>query len=164
MKTLLLMRHAKSDWSGGEADFDRPLNERGRAAALRMAQELRGRTIDRVLCSPALRTRQTLERLAIDAPLSFEGRIYEASTGELVDLVAGTHDSVGALLLVGHMPAIAGLALALAEGDPGPECRRLQQGYPTAALAELSLSVDHWRDIARGCGRVERFTRARELD
>lgn len=164
MKTLLLLRHAKSDWSGGEADFDRSLNERGRAAATRMGQLLAAEPVDLILCSPAVRTRQTLDRLGLSAPVRFEPRIYEAETGALIGLLGETEDAIGRLLLIGHMPAIAGVALRLASGDSGMEFQRLREGYPTAALAQLTLEIDRWREVEPGCATVERFVRPRELD
>ncbi|WP_037498130.1 SixA phosphatase family protein [Sphingomonas jaspsi] len=163
MKTLLLLRHAKSDWSGGEEDFDRPLNERGRAAAARMAAELAGEPIDAVICSPSVRTRQTLELLALRVEPVFEQRIYEAGSDRVIGLIAETDDRLHHLLLIGHMPAIAGAAMNLAGGDTGEGFRRLREGYPTAALAKLNLDVASWRDVRPGCARVERFVRPREL-
>jgi phosphohistidine phosphatase len=163
MKTLLLLRHAKSDWSGGEEDFDRPLNDRGRAAAVRMAQELAGETIDCIICSPALRTRQTLELLTLDIEPKFEQRIYEAGSDRLIGLITETDERAERLLLIGHMPGIAGVAINLAGGDSGEAYRQLCEGYPTAALAKLRLEVEQWRDLRPGCATVERFVRPREL-
>ena len=164
MKRLLLLRHAKSDWSGGEADIDRPINARGQAAAARMGQELADVPIDLILCSPAVRTQQTLALLDVAAPVRFEPRIYEAATGQLIELIAETAIDIKTLLLIGHMPGIAGVAIRLASGDMGKDYLRLGEGYPTAALAELALDIDHWREIGPGCARVERFVRPRELD
>lgn len=164
MKTLFLLRHAKSDWGGGEADFDRPLNARGRAAAARMSRVLADEPINLILCSPAIRTRQTLELLALPVPVSFEPRIYEAGTRQLFEVIANTDDRNASLLVVGHMPAIAALAMQLASGDTSEGVRRLREGYPTAALAKLRLDIDKWQDLVPGCATVERFIRPRELD
>lgn len=164
MKSLLLLRHAKSDWSGGEADFDRPLNARGRAAAARMGTELAHEAIDQIGCSPARRTRETLDLLSLSSPVTFDPRIYEAGIGQLAEVIGETDGDVRCLLLVGHMPAIAGVALWLARGDEGAEYRRVSGGYPTAALARLKLEIDRWGDLASGCGLVERFVRPNELD
>lgn len=163
MKTLLLLRHAKSDWSGGEEDFDRPLNDRGRAAAARMAQELASEPIDCIICSPSVRTRQTLELLTLNVEPKFEQRIYEAGTDRLIGLIAETDERAERLLLIGHMPAIAGVAVNLAGGDSGEAYRQLREGYPTAALAELRLDIARWRELRPGCATVERFVRPREL-
>lgn len=164
MKRLLLLRHAKSDWTGGEADFDRPLNVRGRTAAARMGKELAAEAIDHIACSPARRTRETLDLLSLSSQVAFDGRIYEAGIDRLAEVIGGTDGDVRCLLLVGHMPAIAGVAMWLARGDGGQEYRRLCEGYPTAALATLSLDIDRWGAVASGCGTVERFVRPRELD
>lgn len=163
MKTLLLLRHAKSDWNGGEEDFDRPLNDRGRAAADRMASELADRSIDAILCSPSARTRQTLDRLGLGEAV-FDQRIYEAGTDRLVGLIAAAGDDVTTLLLIGHMPAIAGAATLLAGGDTGEPYLRMREHYPTAALAELRMDIEDWSELRPGCAEVVRFVVPRDLD
>jgi phosphohistidine phosphatase len=156
------MRHAKSSWGDPSlADFERPLNERGRKAAplvgrFRRKQRLRP---DLVLSSPAERARQTaalvIEAAGLKAPLRYDERIYEATPSRLAEVVSQVEEAVGELLLVGHNPGLAGLLELLAG-----ESRRV----PTAALARVALDVEKWGRLRAGVGRVELFVRPKDLD
>jgi phosphohistidine phosphatase len=164
MKCLFLLRHAKSSWDQpGVRDFDRPLNDRGRDAAVRVGRELArvGIGFDLVLASPARRVVETLEKLAVGygRPLNprFEPRIYEAGTDDLLALIATAPDDIRSLLLVGHNPGLHELALRLT----GDELLRVK--YPTGAFAEIRLTGDEWRRVGEG-GELGRFIRPRELD
>ncbi|TFI58247.1 histidine phosphatase family protein [Sphingomonas parva] len=167
MKTLTLLRHAKSTWDDPVArDFDRPLNPRGRRAARTVGAEMRslGLGFDRVLASPARRVMETLGevegafgRLGAD----YDERLYLASPTTLLDLVHATPDEVARLLLVGHNPGLEELALLLA-GD-GALRSEVAVKYPTATLAEIAFDIP-WSEIAPGTGRLARFIRPRDLD
>jgi phosphohistidine phosphatase len=133
VKRLLLLRHAKSSWDNpARADFERPLNERGRRAAPLVGRFMREQQLrpDLILCSPAERARQTAalvaEAAGLDAPLRYDERIYEATAARLVEVVTQTEETAGELLLVGHNPGMEEL-LELLTG----EARRM----PSAALA-----------------------------
>jgi phosphohistidine phosphatase len=167
MKTLTLLRHAKSDWADpAQADFDRPLNARGREAARAMGREMRalGLAFDHVLASPAARVGETLDGLAESydalAP-RFEPDIYLATTDVLLALVRAAPDAAASLLLVGHNPGMERLALLLSRG--GALHDQVALKYPTGALAELAFEVDHWADVAESGGTVRRFLRPRDL-
>jgi len=168
MKTLALLRHAKSGWDDPAlADFDRPLNARGREAARAMGRAVRrlGLCYDRILASPAARATETLEALADTCgPLDpvYDARVYLASPEALLDIVRATDDSHERLLLVGHNPGMERLALLLSRD--GPLRGEVALKYPTGALAELALPVERWRDIAEGQGMLTRFLRPRDLD
>src|SRR5918998_2536609 len=120
MKTLTLLRHAKSTWDDPVArDFDRPLNPRGRRAAKTVGREMRaqGLTFDEVVASPALRVVETLADVAAGYGSSleprYEERVYLASTDVLLELIHQTSDSVDRLLIVGHNPGLERLVLDL---------------------------------------------------
>ncbi len=169
MKTLTLLRHAKSSWNDPIArDFDRPLNGRGRRAARTMGREMRaqGLTFDRVLASPAVRVVETLEDVAegYGRPLTpeFDRRIYLATPDTLLDLVQQTDEAHSSLLLVGHNPGLERLALLLSA--PGEFRSEIEVKYPTATLTEISFDVDRWLDVGEGAGTIARFTRPRDLD
>lgn len=168
MKTLSLLRHAKSGWDDPVArDFDRPLNPRGRRAARAVGEKMKseGLAFDLVLASPARRVVETLEELeTVFGPLQarFEKRIYLASTETLLDIVREADDSAGRLLLVGHNPGFERLALLLTRA--GNLRSRVEAKYPTATLAEIGFPVNHWRDVGEGKGELERFIRPRDLD
>ena len=168
MKSLTLLRHAKSDWTDAVArDFDRPLNERGRRAARTMGAYLarEGLVFDHVLASPATRVRDTLDEVAAGygrmLHARFDARIYLASASTMLDLVRETSADVSRLLLVGHNPGLEELALELGRGDAdSPTLREVEIKYPTATLAEIAL--DAWNDA--DAGRIVRFVRPRDLD
>lgn len=171
MKHLGLIRHAKSDWNNPKLeDFDRPLNERGRAAARRMSKELKALAIgyDLVLVSNALRAVQTWallhEHWTIDVAAHEECRLYGASSEQLAKIIAETGMKANWLLLVGHNPGLHDLAYDLTQGDSSPLHEQLAAKFPTCALAEIELPIENWREIADARGVLSRFLRPRDLD
>jgi phosphohistidine phosphatase len=171
MKTLTLLRHAKSSWDDPIArDFDRPLNKRGRRAARAIGREMRAQQLafDLVIASPATRVVETLGdvedgygrafRLALDE------RIYLASPEILLDIVRHADDAHERVMLVGHNPGLERLALLLTQGHDGDLRTQLREKYPTGALAEISLPIDHWEESRQGIGTLNRFVRPRDLD
>lgn len=171
MKTLTLLRHAKSTWHDPVArDFDRPLNKRGRKAAYAVGRAMRteGLRFDRVIASPALRVTETLDGIAegYGEPFDplYDHRVYLASPAALLDLIHEVPDVAETLLIVGHNPGLEALALLLTADDGDGLRSEVAVKYPTATLAEISLPVDQWRDVSQGMGRVTRFVRPRDLD
>jgi phosphohistidine phosphatase len=148
-RTLILLRHAKSDYPGGARDFDRPLAERGEAEATLAGDWLRANLppVDRVLCSPALRTRQTLTAVGIDAPADFPEEIYDAGSTDILDAIRAVDPGVRTLLVVGHAPGIPSLASMLAGDESDPDVLEdMEAKFPTTALAVLTFSGD-WTDL-----------------
>lgn len=171
MKTLTLLRHAKSSWDDpAMRDFDRPLNRRGRVAARTMGREMRALKLgfDAVVASPAVRVVETIAGLAEgygrDLDLVYDRRIYLAPQSVLLDIVHEADDARDRLLLLGHNPGFELLALALTGKDSSGKHHALAEKYPTAALAEIELPITHWRDAAPGIGTLTRFIRPRDLD
>jgi phosphohistidine phosphatase len=171
MKSLHLLRHAKSSWDDPvERDFDRPLNGRGHRAARRMGEWLKesGLRFDRVLASPALRIRQTIE--GVEAGLGerlrpgFDKRIYMASAASLFDLVRDTPDACSELLLIGHNPGLEDLLLLASAGDASPLRAEAERKYPTAAFATVQFPVARWAEVTEGGATIARFVRPRDLD
>ncbi len=168
MKTLFVLRHAKSDW-GDESlrDFDRPLNHRGRKAAKAVGRELKDRDIhpDFVICSPAVRAKQTLECLlegyGQQLSVTEDRRIYLAEPDLLADLIRSAPDEAKRLMIVGHNPGLQELVIALA--TPGELLDEAAEKFPTAALAEIRFDIESWRDVAPGDGSLEALLKAREL-
>jgi len=175
VKTLTLLRHAKSGYDDPLLrDFDRPLNDRGRRAAMRIGQWL-GRAmrqgqmpdIRHVLASPAVRVRQTIEGVeaGMGQPLApiYERRIYLSSSATLVELVAGFPDAIDHAMLVGHNPGLEDLLLELV--PPGGELRaEAALKYPTATIARLDIAIDRWAQIDGGRAELAVFVRPRDLD
>ena len=167
MKTLFLLRHAKSSWDvAGVNDIDRPLNPRGRRAAAKIAEHLRSREPPAlVLCSSARRTRETLDGVAASLGETteqlVEDALYAASAGELLDRVRRVGDDVPSVMLIAHNPGIQDLATGLAGRGRGLE--RLVDGFPTAALAILECPVAGWAEVAAGCATLVDFVVPRDL-
>ncbi len=168
MKTLTLLRHAKSGWDVPVArDFDRPLNARGRKAARAIGREMRrlGLGYDLVLASPAVRVTETLTEVAqgygAAVDTRFDETIYLAPVETLLALVRATDDADARLLLVGHNPGMEQLALLLSEA--GALRDEIAAKYPTGALAEIGFEAAYWHEVAPGEGRLARFIRPREL-
>jgi len=167
MKTLTLLRHAKSGWDDPAlTDFQRPLNARGRAAARAMGAELKrlGLAFDCVLASPAARVTETIDGLAESyGPLApvYDERLYLASPETLLGLVRAAADGCATLLVVGHNPGTERLALLVSRA--GPLRDEIAAKYPTGALAEIAFPVAHWREVGPGSGILQRFLRPRDL-
>jgi phosphohistidine phosphatase len=164
MKRLYLLRHAKSSWDQpGLADRDRPLAPRGRRASKVMAKHLREERVapELVLCSPAQRTRETLERIGIDnSRVRVEADLYGASAGDLLAVLNRVGDDVDSVMLIAHNPGVQDLAIQLA--GPGPEIAQVRQKYPTAALATLELDGT-WAELSPGSAELVAFVRPKEL-
>jgi phosphohistidine phosphatase len=166
VRDLLLLRHAKSSWDDPELpDRERPLAPRGRRDAGRIARHLRraGSTPDLVLCSPATRTRETLElvRPALgDAAVLLEDELYAAPAGRLLERVHRVPDSVASLMLIGHNPGLQDLALLLAAS--GDELERLRTKFPTAALATLAFD-EGWDRLARSAAALTAYVVPKQL-
>jgi phosphohistidine phosphatase len=161
---LYLMRHAKSSWDDpGTADFDRPLNERGRRAAAEMGALMaaKGYVPDRILCSNATRAQQTLAGVLGELPTTPEiihtRGIYEADTARLLQLIRTSGSASAALMMIGHNPGIGELAQELAGGGNLAAVGRVQAKFATAALAVLSFTGSRWEEISRGAGRLDAF-------
>lgn len=165
-RTLHLLRHAKSSWDDPSlADADRPLAPRGQRAATRIARHLRERwdAPDLVVCSPALRTRQTLKLVAAgfdgDPEIAIDERLYGTGSAELLARLREVAPAVATVMLIGHQPAIGELALSLAGTGPGLE--QLGGKFPTAALA--TFAVPAWPELGPGSGRLLEMVRPKQL-
>ncbi len=161
MKTLYLFRHAKSSWADASlADFDRPLNERGKEAAFLMGKVMRQRHVSpaNVVCSPAKRTRKTLkvafESAGLNSQVNLEEGVYLASAEKLFALLSNLDDSQESVMLIGHNPGLEDLVTGLTGR---------YERFPTATLTELELDIDCWRAIRMGCGRIVWLVRPKEL-
>lgn len=168
MKTLGLLRHAKSDWDDlAKRDFDRGLNDRGRKGAALIGAHIarHGVKFDRLLASPAERVRQTLATSLPDMEPEFDQRLYLASTDTLMDVLREKGGDADAVLVVGHNPGLQELLFELV--PPAAEDAMfddLSSKYPTATFAVFTLDIDDWSDLDEDCGRLVHFKRPRDLD
>ncbi|MCE9521730.1 MAG: histidine phosphatase family protein [Alphaproteobacteria bacterium] len=174
MKTVFLLRHAKSDWAdAGLKDQDRRLSERGRDAAPRMGAYLSAKHYepDAVLCSTARRTVETcdLVKSAIGegVQVQFEDSLYLAGLRHLLDRLKWLDDHVKSAMIIGHNPGLEQLANALPH-SPKTEAeeklhRRMREKFSTCALAVIKLPIKTWRDLKPGTGTLVDFMRPRDL-
>jgi phosphohistidine phosphatase len=172
MKTLTLLRHAKSSWDDPVArDFDRPLNARGQKAAVTVGRHMRGERLafDHVVASPAVRIVETVEQVEAGygselAP-AWDRRVYLASASSLLDVVHELPEGAGSALLIGHNPGLEDLILLLIPDRAGDLLRdSVEEKFPTAALAVMTFDVERWDAVKAGGGALVSFTRPRDLD
>lgn len=164
-KRLILTRHAKSSWDDPmTADHDRPLNERGKSAATDLGNWLasRGYLPDEVLCSDALRTRETWAgispTLPAAPPLTLKPTLYHA--GPDVMLAVLRHATGDCVMMIGHNPGIAEFANRIVAQPPHhPGFRH----YPSGATLVTSFEIDDWSDLTFGTGALRDFIVPREL-
>lgn len=173
MKTVYLLRHAKSDWGvPGLADHDRPLNERGTGAAPRMGAYIKAKRykVALVLCSSAQRTVETLKLVkpSLGEPkVKIEEALYLAEAGQLLERLKRVDDKAESVMFIGHNPGMEQFAQALA-ASPGTDAqeklhRRMREKFSTCALAVISLPVKSWREAKPGLGALEDFMRPKDL-
>lgn len=152
-RQLVLLRHAKSSWeASGLNDHERPLNARGERASRLLETHFASRDRpDLILCSSALRTRQTFDQIKSAFPkaprVSIEDSLYLASSAGLLKRIEEVPDEVGFLLLIGHNPGIHELAETLAAHSPRKQRTRIAAKFPTGAAASYRFTGP-WRGIA----------------
>lgn len=150
MKTLLLARHAKSDWGDPSVrDHDRPLNARGLRDAPAMAARLRdeGVRLQHIVSSTALRARTTADEYAAAFRLEVadEPLLYAASIRAILSVAAGLPDDIDVAMLVGHNPGMAGAVTELT-GEFA--------SFPTCTVAECVVDVGSWAELVEESGRL----------
>jgi phosphohistidine phosphatase len=174
MKTIYLLRHAKSEWADpGLKDHDRPLNDRGRDAAPRMGEYMKGKRYkpELVLCSTARRTVATFElvkeAIGAGAAVQFEETLYLAEPRQLMERLQWVDEDVKSVMFIGHNPGIAQFALDLC-ASPKDEAeekahKRMREKFSTCALAVIKMPAKTWREAKRGSGTLKDFMRPKDL-
>ncbi|HVF29735.1 MAG TPA: histidine phosphatase family protein [Pyrinomonadaceae bacterium] len=160
MKTLFVLRHAKSSWEDPDlADFDRPLNDRGNRAAPFMGEVMRQRDLEPevILSSPAVRARETArlvkENGDIEARIVFDERIYEASVHTLRQVASAVDEKFRSVMVVGHNPGMEGIVRYLTG---------LREAMPTASLAIIDLDISNWSELAPETGTLRAVIRPKD--
>jgi phosphohistidine phosphatase len=169
MRRLMLLRHAKSDRPPGTADEERPLSERGAAAARLMGGYVahHNLTPQLVLCSPSRRTRDTLAEMTpqwpTDIAIDFDERLYLATARTLLGIIRSQAKEIAVLMVIGHNPGMHEAADQLiASGDVALR-ERLREKFPTSALAVIDFAVGAWPKVHDQSGRLDRFLTPRSI-
>ncbi len=171
MLTLTMLRHAKSSWGDPLLrDKDRPLNARGKTQARQIGSHLtqQGITPDLIICSTAKRARQTLKQVSknwqTDAETIFEDRLYLASTGTIISLLASIGTNASHIMIIGHNPGFHKLAYTLAKTGNKDDLATLGERYPTATLCVIKSKAIEWQHIDDGTGELVLFTSPKSLN
>ena len=171
MLTLCLFRHAKSSWDDpGQTDAERPLNARGRKAAVAMGRYIaaEGLLPGRILCSTAVRTRETVARAFAGISAAPEpddvDALYLAPAERILGLLQKLPASDASVMVVGHNPGLQDLALRLIAPDTSMAVARIAEKLPTASLVVITFEGADWRAVQPGAGRLERFVTPRDLE
>ncbi|HCM74856.1 MAG TPA: phosphohistidine phosphatase [Cytophagales bacterium] len=154
MKTLYLIRHAKSSWDNPDlSDFDRPLNDRGKRDAPRMGRRLKERevTADLMLSSPAKRALTTCKEIAkvlgySEDRIKTDRRIYHADEDVLYSVLSELDESQQVVMLYGHNPGFTSFANSL--------FNEYIMNIPTCGIVAGNLNIDSWKAIKAGCGKM----------
>jgi phosphohistidine phosphatase len=170
MLTLLLLRHAKSSWDDpGLDDYDRPLAKRGEKAAPRMGAEIAelGLKPDVILCSSAVRTRETLALVLPEIggkpEVVYDDAIYLAAPETLLAKVRAVSGAPKSVMVVGHNPGMEELAALLVGDGDKSERKPMAEKFPTCALAVITFEAKDWAGIAPGAGTLTRFITPAQL-
>lgn len=157
MKTLYLLRHAKSSWENPTTkDFDRPLNQRGEQDVPIMANYFSGLFAcpDKIIASPATRTKATASLFAMgidyEKQIEYNSDIYEAHYLNLLEIIQAIPDSEESAMLVGHNPGITNLANYLSNSH-------VTDNVPTCGLVALNFNLPYWHHINEAHGELIRF-------
>lgn len=165
MKTVTLFRHAKSGWKDSPEidDFDRPLAERGIKAARQMGRIIwdYGLRPDLILCSPSVRTRQTLSLAGPEAwdklpKVVFDDRLYHGDVPTMMKILKSLPEDVAHAMIVGHNPGLQSLAVRLAAAENGAG-ERLSEKFPTAAIASFTSQAPRWAELSAASGKLRLF-------
>jgi len=161
MKTLYLIRHAKSSWDNpDQADIERPLNKRGEKDAPNMAKRLKEKRVtpDMMISSPAVRAYDTCKKFAkvLDfekGKIKLDKRLYHANEDQLLSVIQEIkdhdRDDEEVILLFGHNPGLTEFANLL--------LNETIDNIPTCGVVKASLNIRHWKDIKFGCGQLDFF-------
>jgi phosphohistidine phosphatase len=172
MKTVLLLRHGKSGWGDPSLeDHERPLAPRGIAAAKTIGRLLRDRGLipERIMCSSARRTQETLSQLGVGfgdglPPASIEPELYLASAEALIDRFRTLPDDANSAMIIGHNDGMHFCAQRLTGRAEPADLTKLASGFPTAGLAVIAFDVERWFDLGEGRGRLVSLVFPREID
>lgn len=148
-------------------DFDRGLNERGRKGAALMGDHIRKHGVkwDAIVASPAVRNSETMASAMPDADVSYDDRLYLASSDTILETIADHGGEGRSVLVSGHNPGMQDVLFDLVpHANENELFFEAARKFPTASFAVLELDIDKWSDLKPGVGRLVHFARPRDLD
>lgn len=156
MKTLYIIRHAKSSWEDvDKADFERPLNDRGKRDAPRMGKRLKEKDIhpDLMLSSPAKRALSTCRRIAkvlnyAKEKIREDDNLYHATDDTILSVVQGLKDKNNVVMIFGHNPGLTDFVNSLMSEETDIE------NVPTCGVVAFQLNIDSWKQLTWGIGKM----------
>lgn len=156
------MRHAKSSWAiPGARDFDRELNDRGFQDLVKMSNFIKkqGITPDKILCSSAIRTRQTVDSIidafAVEPDITYTERLYSSGVSEYIEII-NSLENAKSLMIIGHNPMCGTLATILPNSSDSDEFEKIAYKYPTAALSIINFEFESWAEVTKASGHLEK--------
>lgn len=171
MKTIYVLRHAKAESGDAQmSDHDRPLSERGleQCAVLAAYLQKKSVTMDTILCSDAVRTKQTCDtisrKLSPSWKATYDNALYLASCGDLTHVLQGLPDSVSSALLIGHNPGLHELAIWLTNPRNSRELTPLLMKFPTGTYTAWEANIPSWQDLSPQCGRLIDYVTPKMLE
>jgi len=170
MKTLYLLRHAKSNWGNASiSDFERTLNDHGRAVAEDLGKTLKkeGLIPDLVISSPAVRTKQTLICLQKGMEMSLYSQypkiLYLGSEESILSTIRNAANTSDRMMIIGHNPGLHQLAISLAKPGGTHSMDNLENKFSAGTFVEITFAVDTWIDVGTKDGRLSRLIKPRIL-
>ncbi len=164
MKTLYLLRHAKTEAAtGNQEDIDRRLTASGREACEAIGSYMKKHKYvpSFVLSSPARRTSETfshvMEAAGMSPPYKFEKTFYPFNPDRVADSIRKLDDNIDSVMIVGHNPGIHQLAITLAKPDDTDSYEQLKTKYPTGTLTVLRFKLDSWERMGNKGGKLMDF-------
>lgn len=171
MKRVYLLRHAQAKSAESGSDFDRPLTDKGLedAQALGIFMASADYRPDIVYCSGAVRTRETcqavIEGFEDNAPaVDFRDSIYDASRGQLLNMLQSSNEKLSSIMIIGHNPTIHMLSGLLSASGPESLLNRLSSGYEPATLSVIDFDVEKWEEINPDEGQLTNYTNPQDYN
>ncbi len=162
MLRLYIMRHAKSSWAiPGARDFDRELNDKGLQDLTKISKYMKkeGISPEAILCSSAIRTRQTLDSIVSTFDKKpetiYTERLYSSGVSEYIEII-NSIQGAKSLMIIGHNPMCGSLAISLPRSGPPDELEKIAYKYPTAAISIIDFDVESWEEVTKASGCLEK--------
>jgi phosphohistidine phosphatase len=170
MKTIFLLRHAKSSWDDVRLDdFDRPLSSRGIKSCKKMGKYLKKNRLipDIVYCSSAIRAKQTWELVnrivEKKENVIYEDSLYMSDFSNFINIIKKTKNNFKNLMIVSHNPGIENLALELSKDKNNEIYEKINIKFPTGALIIINFNLNNWSKVDCKKGKLYEFVKPKEL-